>query len=78
MLNEANNYIQKINIIKKDKYLEKTNINNNIKYYCIDFNNEYSLTINKFNPEKNKLYNLWQDRLITRINSFNYNNILPN
>ena len=40
-----------------------------------DYNNEYQLKINKFDPQKKIIKNNWEKRLLSRINSYIITNI---
>tara|TARA_Y100000389_G_scaffold204732_1_gene259280 strand:- start:2547 stop:2789 length:243 start_codon:yes stop_codon:yes gene_type:complete len=58
--------------------MKTTDINTiNINYleFKNDYNNEYQLKINKFDPQKKIIKNNWEKRLLSRINSYIITNI---
>ncbi len=58
--------------------MKTTDINTiNINYleFINDYNNEYQLKINKFDPQKKIIKNNWEKRLLSRINSYIITNI---
>lgn len=58
------------NIKDENKY--KENFFNKIEYISkIQYNKEYSVKTNNFNPTKSSLPNEWESRLLKRVNSFN-------
>lgn len=61
----SNKYINKIEKVVSDKF------NKSIDNYT-----EYGLNSHKFNPTKNSPPNEWQYRLLKRINSLNFNDIV--